>query len=195
MQREVLEWKDGETYVDLETNVSNFLDDVGTRHPHTFSATDFKQSLERNQAAKDILEFLMGMHCRMGREVLGNGLRKQLRVLIHDANLVVADLACRFQGESSELKININTCVEAGMAIAHNRPLFLIRWTQPCAIQMQKRPTRFHSSFETIQSSGIAMILNSLQVFTKSLLIVAVELSTTSCHKTEWISLQPTRLH
>jgi hypothetical protein len=121
----VFEWREGEPGLDLKSQISGFLDDVGTRHPHTFLATDFKQSFERNQAAKDIMEFLMGMHCRMGREVLGNSLREQLRTLIQDANLVVADLACSFEGESSDLKVNINTCVEAGMAIAHLRPLFL----------------------------------------------------------------------
>lgn len=126
MQKQPInEWKEGESYPALRDQVSDFLEEVGTKHPHTFLATDFKQSLERNRAAKDIMEYLMGMHCRLGREVMGNELREQLRCLIEEANLVVADIACSFHGETPNLKINVNTCVEAGIAFAHKKPLFI----------------------------------------------------------------------
>lgn len=120
-----LELSDSYDMPSLTNHISSFLDDVGTSHPHTFLATDFKQCLDRNQAAKEIMEYLMGMQCRMGREVMGSNLREQLRSLIEDANLVVADIACGFQDSSSYLKINVNTCVEAGIAFAHSRPLFI----------------------------------------------------------------------
>lgn len=124
-ERPVLEWEEGAPFPDLQSQVGSFLDDVGARHPHSFLATDYKRSQDRNEAAKDIIENLVGMQCHLGKEVLGNELRKQIRTLIREANLVVADLACSFEDNSDALRINVNTCIEAGIAFAHEKPLFL----------------------------------------------------------------------
>ncbi len=121
--KSVLEWKEGTPWPDLQSQVASFLDDVGTKHPHSFLATDYKRSQNRNEAAKDIIENLVGMQCHLGKEVLGSDLRKQIRILIRDANLVIADLGCSLQ--DNEVRININTCIEAGIAFAHEKPLFL----------------------------------------------------------------------
>jgi hypothetical protein len=108
----------------LSKSIEGFLDDVGKKQPHSFLATDYKLELERNRAAKEIVESLLGMECFLGREVQGAELRKQVQGLIKNANLVVADLACKLN-ELGHLKININTCIEAGFAVAHEKPLFL----------------------------------------------------------------------
>jgi hypothetical protein len=121
----ILEWKEGTDFPDLQEQVAAFLDDVGTRQPHSFLATDYKRLQDRNEAAKDIIESLLGMQCHLGKEVLGSELRKQIRTLIVEANLVVADLACGFEDNTDVLRINVNTCIEAGIAFAHEKPLFL----------------------------------------------------------------------
>lgn len=119
------EWKPGSSLPELQTQIAAFLDDVGPEHPHSFLATDFKRSQNRNEAAKDIIESLIGMECHLGKEVLGSELRNQLRALIRDANLVIADIACSFEGDLKQLRINVNTCIEAGIALAHDKPLFI----------------------------------------------------------------------
>jgi hypothetical protein len=124
-EKPILEWKEETFLSNLQSHVASFLDDVGTRHPHSFLATDYKRSQKRNEAAKDIVENMLGMECHLGREVLGSGLRKQIRSLIREANLVIADLACSFEDSSDALRINVNTCIEAGIAFAHEKPLFL----------------------------------------------------------------------
>lgn len=112
-------------FPDLREEVVNFLDDVGSAAPHAFLATDFKRSQHRNEAARDIVEHLTGMSCTLGKEVSGGGLRQQLIDGIRKANIVIADLACAMSEDGSSLTVNINTCVEAGIAMASDRPLFL----------------------------------------------------------------------
>ena len=124
-EKSIVEWAEGTEFPNLESEITSFLDDVGSRHPHSFLATDFKQLQDRNRAAQDIIENLLGMKCHLGREVLGSDLRKQIRELIREANLVVADLACGFEDNSKTVRINVNTCIEAGIAFAHAKPLFL----------------------------------------------------------------------
>ncbi len=110
----------------IAEGIDSFLEEVGPAQPHSFLATDFKQSIRRNEAAKDIIESLLGMKCHLGKEVIGNDLRQQIRRLIRDANIVLADLACSFDAHKDGLQININTCIEAGMAMAYDKPLFLL---------------------------------------------------------------------
>jgi hypothetical protein len=121
----VIECPQGELSPDLSQQISAFLDEVGTKQPHAFLATDFKRLQNRNEAARDIFQNLVGMECHLGKEVLGNDLRKQIRLLIRNANLIIADLACGFEENSEQLHINTNTCIEAGIAFAHDKPLFL----------------------------------------------------------------------
>lgn len=119
---------------EIKGQVISFLDDAGTRQPHSFLGTNFKQLQDRNEAAKDIVENLLGMKCYLGREVLGSGLRVQIRSIIEEANLVIADLACSFEDDSDNLRININTCIEAGIAFAHEKPLFLTALDVSCRV-------------------------------------------------------------
>lgn len=119
------EWKSDGEEPDLNSQMEAFLDDAGTKQPHVFMATDFKKTRNRNEAAKDIVESLLGMECKLGKKILGKDLRTQIRNRILEANLVIADLACSFIEDTSALQINVNTCVEAGMAFAADRPLFV----------------------------------------------------------------------
>ena len=115
---------DADSLPDIDTWIVDFLDDVGCRAPHAFLATDFKRSLHRNEAARDVIEHLMGMACKLGKEVTGGRLREQLIDAIREANIVIADIACSLSNEQ-ELAININTCIEAGIAMSAGRPLLL----------------------------------------------------------------------
>ena len=66
----------------------------------------------------------MGMNCKLGKEISGGGLRQRLIEAIREANIVIADIACATIPEGG-LAVNINTCIEAGIAMAANRPLFI----------------------------------------------------------------------
>jgi hypothetical protein len=109
----------------VDQEIADFVDDVRKSTPHAFLATDHKRSLHRNEAARDIIEHLMGMRCTLGKEVSGGDLRRKLIEEIRAANIVIADVACAMTKNGDGLEVNINTCIEAGIAMAANKPLFI----------------------------------------------------------------------
>jgi hypothetical protein len=90
------------------------------RNPsYVFYATGIDGSRTvRNDAVRHVIETITGLPCYIGQEIRGGGSVQQAIVdYIRDASVVLADIT----------DDNVNTCIEAGMARACKRPLYLLR--------------------------------------------------------------------
>lgn len=90
-------------------------------HPHNvFFATDLDRSnLVRNEAVRQLVQCVTGMPCIMGediRDITRGHLQKQIRDRIASAFIMVADIS----------EDNLNTCIEAGIAIGARTGLYLV---------------------------------------------------------------------
>jgi hypothetical protein len=86
--------------------------------PHyVFFATDIDQSkLMRNQAVRQLVQCVTGMPCVMGEDIRGDHLQRQIRNMIAEAFIMVADIS----------EENLNTCIESGIARGTNTKLHLV---------------------------------------------------------------------
>ena len=82
-----------------------------------FYATDIDSSQKaRNQVIKQAIQNITAVECKMGDEIRSSTVRETIARQISQASLVIADITGN----------NINSCIEAGMAVGANRPLALI---------------------------------------------------------------------
>ena len=90
-----------------------------TKHlPYIFYATDFEAGhLTRNTITQRILQRATAMPCVMGENIRGESIQKQIRDTIKGASLVIADIS----------EDNINTQIEAGVALGAGVELYLIK--------------------------------------------------------------------
>jgi len=89
------------------------------RPSYVFYATDIgAASKERNDAVRRIVEAVTGMPCIIGQYIRSGGpVQQEIVSYIRDASVVIANIS----------DDNLNTCVEAGMARACGRQLYLVR--------------------------------------------------------------------
>jgi TIR domain len=94
-----------------------------TRPSYVFYATDIDvTSKERNDAVQRVVRALTGMECRVGQYVRdGTTVQQAIVDLLADASVVVANIS----------DDNLNTCIEAGIARATGRQLYLLRKGEP----------------------------------------------------------------
>ncbi|MEO8971769.1 MAG: toll/interleukin-1 receptor domain-containing protein [Ktedonobacteraceae bacterium] len=84
---------------------------------YIFYATDLDSSYKaRNQVIKQAIQNITAVECKIGDEIRSSTVRETIAKQISQATLVIADIT----GD------NINSCIEAGMAVGANRPLVLI---------------------------------------------------------------------
>jgi hypothetical protein len=104
--------------------------------PHyIFFATDFNSEHEqRNQFIKQAIEHITAMPCIIADSIPESHIRETITQQISQAYLVIADIT----------ENNINSCIEAGIAIGAKRELRLVAYTS---------------------RSGIPFMLNNFQVF------------------------------
>jgi hypothetical protein len=93
--------------------------------PYAFLATDYKHNAERNAAARDIIEHVLGMECLLGEDFTSEQLREAIVSKVIGANLIFADLACLIDEVARVLRPNLNTCIEAGIGMGARRPVFV----------------------------------------------------------------------
>ena len=95
---------------------------------HLFLAAEFKENIERVEHLREFVEALTGIPCHIGRDFEGQGLRDQIVSGIASASVVIANLASFGAKSSATAGVNLNTCVEAGIAVGAltargNKPL------------------------------------------------------------------------
>lgn len=92
-----------------------------------FYACQYRGQRERNDEMRSIIERITSRRCRLGHEhqVFRPDLTSQLVEQIRSARLVVADVASTTD-ENGLPVVNLNTCIEAGIAIGANRALVVL---------------------------------------------------------------------
>lgn len=84
---------------------------------HVFLAAEFKENIERVANLREFIEAVTGLPCHIGRDFEGQGLRDQIVSAIASASVVVANLASFDQAAPGITGVNLNTCVEGGIAL------------------------------------------------------------------------------
>jgi hypothetical protein len=84
---------------------------------HAFFAAEYNFRHDRNRLAKMLIERLTAMPCCMGSDFTGEGLRQRIIAHLRSARMVISDLASDLDPETKAPRINLNTCIEAGIAI------------------------------------------------------------------------------
>jgi hypothetical protein len=125
LQSEAVEIGDAANSAPVERELSALYDETEPVAPYAFLATDYKRNIQRNEAARDVIEHVLGMKCWLGKDYPSEELRKAIIEKIINANLVFADLACSQDDAKLRLQPNLNTCIEAGIAMGAGRPVFL----------------------------------------------------------------------
>jgi hypothetical protein len=125
LQSEAVEIGDAGNSESIERELSALYDETESVAPYAFLATDYKHNIERNDAARDIIEHVLGMKCWLGKDYPSEQLREAIIEKIINANLVFADLACSQDETNLRLKPNLNTCIEAGIALGAKQPVFV----------------------------------------------------------------------
>ena len=125
LQAEATEIGTAEEPSAFEPALVELHDETEAIAPYVFLATDFKRYTERNEAARDVVGNVLGMQCVLGKDYPTDQLREAIVAKIIAANLVFADLACITDDASKTLRPNLNTCIEAGIAMGARRPVFV----------------------------------------------------------------------
>jgi len=92
---------------------------------HLFLAAEFKTNIERVAHLREFIESVTGRSCWIGRDFEGKGLRGQIESGIASASVFIGNLATVEQAGSGNAGVNLNTCVEAGIAIGANQARIL----------------------------------------------------------------------
>jgi hypothetical protein len=108
----------------LETLKEEFI--TPPRPHYVFLATSLRSGLTTSSSARQIISQITGVDCVLGADLGGKGAQQKIIELIRRALFVMADVS---DG-------NLNTLIEAGVALGAGTPLFLLAAGEP-------RPTRF----------------------------------------------------
>jgi hypothetical protein len=88
---------------------------------HVFLSAEYKSNVETVARLREFVEAVTGMPCQIGRDYESKGLRDQIETGIASAMVVIANLGSIEKTETKPAILNLNTCVEAGIAIGANK--------------------------------------------------------------------------
>jgi hypothetical protein len=136
---------------------------------HLFLAAEFKHNIERVANLRDFIEAVTGLPCKIGLDFEGQGLREQIVSGISSASVVFANITSIEETSSESSGVNLNTCVEAGIAIGassarifsgnKNLPVFLTAQFAPGEKGRTERlPFMFRDSQITWYSSEAELL-------------------------------------
>ena len=98
-----------------------FLDDAKAirvkYEPAVFFAHEYKLNNERNKAAAELISAVTGCRCRVGLDFTGAFGTRQIIDGILRSSWFLADFASRVDEGTGGIKLNTNTCIEAGVAL------------------------------------------------------------------------------
>lgn len=92
---------------------------------HLFLAAEFKENIERVERLRELIEAVTGQTCQIGRDFEGQGLNNKIVSSIASASVVIANLASFDKSVPDNTGVNLNTCVEAGIALGASSSRFL----------------------------------------------------------------------
>lgn len=88
---------------------------------HVFLAAEYKENNQRVNQLREFIEAVTGLSCYIGQDFQGQELRDKIVSNISSASLVIANIA-NFDSTSEGVSgINLNTCVEGGIALGASK--------------------------------------------------------------------------
>lgn len=123
LQEEAIEIGQGEDENQIDRELVALHDGTEPGTPYAFLASDYQYEQERNRSARDIIEHVLGMDCTLGQDYPGEHLREAIVDKIIHSNFVFADLSCRCDPSQNKLQPNVNTCIEAGIALGAGKSI------------------------------------------------------------------------
>ena len=119
---------------DLEDAIGEFQRGLrtATEPAEVFLACQYRERRDRNEQLRAVIERATSRRCRVGSEhqVYRPELTVELIQQVRFARLVVADIASEVDGEGLPV-VNLNTCIETGIAIGANREhIVLVRGSE-----------------------------------------------------------------
>jgi hypothetical protein len=82
-----------------------------------FFAHEYNKNQERNLAARNLLASVTGLDCHVGGDFNGGFAPQQIQGGISRAAWFLADLASRVDPKTGLTDVNVNTCIETGVAL------------------------------------------------------------------------------
>lgn len=110
---------DGPGNTALQRGIADFNDEWKRprQESYIFYATNLDSAHKaRNQVIKQAIQNITAVECKPGDEITSGTVRETIVKQISQASLVIADITDN----------NINSCIEAGMAVGANRALALL---------------------------------------------------------------------
>jgi hypothetical protein len=90
---------------------------VSSSSPYIFYGTDLKEDHKnRNRLMRQVIQQIVSLPCVMGEDIQQGQVQQEIINRIVNAQMMVADIS----------KENLNTCIEAGIALGANVPVFLV---------------------------------------------------------------------
>jgi len=136
---------------------------------HLFLAAEFKENMQWVTQFREFIESVTGLPCYIGRDFEGQGLRDKIVSSIASATIVIANLANFEETSPNKNSVNLNTCVEAGIALGASNtriinglkslPVFLISQSSPDARgRTAQLPFMFRDSQITWYSNHVELL-------------------------------------
>jgi hypothetical protein len=126
---QIVEWDGTGEAVELEVAVRDFQRGLRSNPEpaEIFFACEYRERRERNEILRAAIERATSRRCRIGFEhlVYRPELTGELIEQVRGARLVIADVASEVDGAGLP-KLNLNTCIETGIAIGANRELIVL---------------------------------------------------------------------
>jgi hypothetical protein len=163
---------DGQTWeVEVPEFFEQFLEDLTAPKDakHFFFAAEFRDNIDRVAKARSFIEAVSGVYCAIGKDFEGQGLRERISASISTASLFIANLASMDPATPNDMHVNLNTCVEAGIAFGASAsriaagkpplPIFLLAYAPAGEVGRTERlPFLFRDSQITWYASDAEML-------------------------------------
>jgi hypothetical protein len=106
---------------DYSETFSQFLDDARAIRPKfdasAFFAHEYGQNVARNRAAAELIAAVTGCQCKVGLDFTGAVGTRQITDGILSASWFLSDFASEVDSKTGRIKLNVNSCIEAGIAL------------------------------------------------------------------------------
>jgi hypothetical protein len=139
--------------------LENFLDELEEPSitQHVFLAAEYRKNIRQVKYLQEFIESVTGRFCYIGQNFEGQGLTDQIISSISSASIVIANLASFEDNSPNISNVNLNTCVEAGIAlgasctrtISGDTPLpviLIVKSPEEMGERMDKLPFMFRDS-------------------------------------------------
>lgn len=116
----------GAVWDEAEDEISAFIGRLAERDrvSRIFFASQYRGNEERNRLARMVIESAGALPCRWGKDYTGKGIAGAISEAVASSCYTVADLSAASEdGSEDSRRVNVNACIEAGIARGAGKPV------------------------------------------------------------------------